>query len=998
MKKLTSLLFLLVSVLAMSAAPVGRNAARQIAAQFAQSKGAQLVAEPRVAPGRMATAQRQPLYVFNMADDRGFVIVAGNDQVLPVLGYTVHGSYDETALPDNFSYWMASMASAIEALGETDGDKQPTEEETDKRAKIDPLIKTQWGQGRAQAGGYIYNMFCPEIEGKRALTGCVATVGAQLMYYYQHPTDSVGGVPGYVREDAVADTSEPLDSTIFKWGLMKPAYSRYDQNTESAKAVSELMLYCGYLANMNYGLTGSGSNEWTLAQNMVKYFDYDPYTLKHLNRTMFSVRTWDEMIYGELAEGRPVIYSGSGNVGGHAFLCDGYDGEGLYHFNWGWGGEYDGWFALSTTNPYGVRDITMTGFVFNHLAIIGLQPNTGTVPEVEDLLDEPEEQVVIDGVVATILPQYLSLQGTDMRIYYFNLTGEVQHFDFGLAELNADGSMELLKIMSASGSDINNGEGFGYRVSFPSLNLPVGRHTLVGVSRLLGEEEWKRCQTADVFFVVNVEAEGDMTIDIHPMQKLVVHNFEMTSPCLPHQKQTAKLTITNEGDFYDSYLQMILCSEGKEDKALFFNFDGSTRYYSGVPVRIKTGNTKTYDITMLDNDSVFAPGSYMLKIFDTASRTFIDSTRLVIGRDLKVVDFAVNGDKHVGSIQEIVVTVKNLAGDYSSPLFLFASRTEQKDSCTYAAGLAVESGDSVAMKFYFRPEFAGNWNIWVAYDEQGDDVICRSVVTIVRDPEEVQKAMDVDNDGSVTIRDVEALAKLIASASTPADRFRADIDGDGNADIGDIVLVIKAMMPEKPAETDSQMVYFIGATDGWNNEEPNRQRLSMQGDDYYTGFVYIADPNEWGLEFKLQKRMADWADDSQLNSNNIEMVSGDFEKTADNFKASAGEGVYYVVLDLKNSSLTGTRVQSMSLIGYFNGWSDDVPMTWNAADYCFEVTEAPVTNEGWKFRVNNEWSVNLGGDTLTDLGLDGNNLTAVGSTIRLYPTRRTSTKIFCTVE
>lgn len=804
MKRLASLVFVLLSVLTMIAAPLDRNAARQIAAQFAQSKGAQLVDEPRVAPGRMSSAQRQPLYVFNMADDQGFVIVAGNDRVLPVLGYTAHGNYDENELPDNFCHWLKSMASAVEAIGEgeVEEDASMAEEETDERKKIEPLIQTHWAQGRAQPGGYIYNMFCPEIDGKRAITGCVATVGAQLMYYYQHPKDSIGKMPGYVLDEAVADTSEPLDSTIFKWDLMKPVYSWYDQGTESAKAVSELALYCGYAANMNYGLEGSGSSEWTLAQNMVKHFDYDPYTLKQINRTLFSVTAWDEAIYGELAEGRPVIYSGSGNVGGHAFLCDGYDGEGLYHINWGWGGDYDGYFALSATNPYGVSNITRTGFIFDHRAIIGLQPNTGTVPEVEDLLDEPEEPVTIDGIVATVLPGYVSVEDTYLLIYFFNLTGEVRQFDFGLAELNGDGGMSLLRTISASDKELKSGAGIGYRIPIPSLNLPAGRHTLVGVSRLLGEEEWKRCQTADVFFVVDVQDDGTLSIDIHPMRKLVVENFEITSSCLPHQRQTAKLTLTNEGDFFDDYLQLLLCCEGKEDKTLYINFDGSTRFSTGGLVRIKTGNTKTYDITMLEKDSVFAPGDYILKLVEFSSRTCLDSIRFAIGRDLQVVDFAVNGDKHKGNIQEVEVTVKNLAGDYSSPLFLFASPTEQMGESVYAAGLALESGDSVAMKFYFKPELAGDWNIWLAFDEKGEEVISHNVVTIVRDPEEMRKAMDTDSDGSVTIRDVEALARLIAVASTPADIFKADIDGNGRADIGDIIVVINAMMPEEPVETE----------------------------------------------------------------------------------------------------------------------------------------------------------------------------------------------------
>ena len=196
-------------------------------------------------------------------------------------------------------------------------------------------------------------------------------------------------------------------------------------------------------------------------------------------------------------------------------------------------------------------------------------------------------------------------------------------------------------------------------------------------------------------------------------------------------------------------------------------------------------------------------------------------------------------------------------------------------------------------------------------------------------------------------------------------------------------------------------VYFIGATDGWSASD---QKVALQGEGLYTGYVYIADPNGWGVEFKFQKRAGDWADDSQLNSNNMTSVTGDFEKTGDNFKASAGEGVYFVELDLVNLTLKGTLITNMNLVGDFNGWNpadDAQQMTWNATDFCYEITGAGVTANGWKFTANNAWDINLGygsGNALTDLAANGGNIDKVGTTIKLYPTRKTSDNIYCTVE
>ena len=189
-------------------------------------------------------------------------------------------------------------------------------------------------------------------------------------------------------------------------------------------------------------------------------------------------------------------------------------------------------------------------------------------------------------------------------------------------------------------------------------------------------------------------------------------------------------------------------------------------------------------------------------------------------------------------------------------------------------------------------------------------------------------------------------------------------------------------------------VYFIGATDGWANAE---QKLALTDDSgIYTGYLYVADPNGWGVEFKFQKVAGDW--DSQLNSNNLSDITGGFAKGGDNIVAAEGVGVYYVTLDMANLTLNAVKVEKMGIIGDFNGWGGDVEMTWNATDYCFEATNAGVNANGWKFRINADWGINLGGKSLDNLEANGDNLTVVGNTIKLYPTRKNSDNIYCTVE
>ena len=197
-------------------------------------------------------------------------------------------------------------------------------------------------------------------------------------------------------------------------------------------------------------------------------------------------------------------------------------------------------------------------------------------------------------------------------------------------------------------------------------------------------------------------------------------------------------------------------------------------------------------------------------------------------------------------------------------------------------------------------------------------------------------------------------------------------------------------------------ICYIGATDGWNNDEPNRQRLALTDptNGIYTGYLYCADPNNWGNEFKFQKVAGDWS--SEINSGHLTGgITGDFADGNGNIKATAGEGVYYVTLNMLNMSLYAVRITNMNLVGQFNGWNkadDAQQMTWNATDFCYEITGAGVTADGWKFTANNAWNIaNLGG-SIDNLTFDGSNLTVAGTTIKLYPTRKTADNIYCTVQ
>lgn len=193
-------------------------------------------------------------------------------------------------------------------------------------------------------------------------------------------------------------------------------------------------------------------------------------------------------------------------------------------------------------------------------------------------------------------------------------------------------------------------------------------------------------------------------------------------------------------------------------------------------------------------------------------------------------------------------------------------------------------------------------------------------------------------------------------------------------------------------------IYFIGATDGWTNAD---QKLALVDDakGVYTGYLYCADPNGWGNQFKFQRVAGSY--DNEINSGAFSTFSGAATSEGGNIGVNAGEGVYYFDVNLGEGTITATKVETMGMIGGFNNWDGDEPMKWNAEEYCFEATfkapNAGVTADGWKFRVNGGWDINLGG-SINNLTAGGDNITVAGKTVKLYPTRKTKDNIYCTVE
>ena len=385
MKKTILLVLCLTLAVVVNAGDVTPKQALQQAQSFLQQRVTSGKNRSQSASELKMAGRISGLYVFNATGDNGYVIVSNDDRTESVLAYSDSGCLDVDNMPDNMRAWLQGYADEIAWL-DANG-YQPTASNTPRRASavkpsIAPLMKTHWNQDAPY-----YNL-CPYYKGNsynttggdgyaHCATGCVATAMAQAMYYTQWPTAATAAIPAYTWSRGGVELAE-LPATTFDWANMQLSYAgteTYEQNT----AVATLMRYCGQSLQMNYGPSSSASTP-DMPNALKTYFDYAS-TTQYLERNLYTYANWIDLIYHELAENRVVVYRGSSSGGGHAFICDGYDGEDYFHFNWGWGGTSDDYYRLSVTNPYdqGIGgSSTKDGFWIGQGAVVGIQKNGGT--------------------------------------------------------------------------------------------------------------------------------------------------------------------------------------------------------------------------------------------------------------------------------------------------------------------------------------------------------------------------------------------------------------------------------------------------------------------------------------------------------------------------------------------------------------------------------------------------------------------------------------------
>lgn len=525
------------------------------------------------------TLSQESYYVFPNANSKGFTIVSGDDRLPEIVGYSSQGSYDENNLPEGFISFMKAYqnlynkvnlgdAEALKKLAEIKAWRNKKNASAETSSAVAPLLgNIEWDQTSP------YNNMCPKYDSVHvAATGCVATAMAQVMAYYKYPKQLKADIPGYVNRWNGIPMEIPTitrEEGIYDWDNMLPKYNKEANATQQQKdAVAKLMYHCGAAVQMNYGPESAAA---VSATKLAKYFGYDADLMMDLNRATFTLDKWMQIIDTELAAGRPVLYSGQASDGGHQFICDGKDGEGLYHINWGWSGSQNGYFDLSLLNPEkGGTGSGNSTEGYNRLCsmTIGIAPDNGVVDA--PLATVPDIKAMNYGFLETTTKD--TRENPDEAFDFWldyglgNQTYQAFSGYVALGILQKDGSYRIVSQKAHINVDPIPGEGM---ISVVDVNFRVNEAFEVGTVTLCplyskDGENWTLCDIPSSFPSV--------------MLKITKTKMDVTSPLTaqvtgPEKLETGaygifQVTLSNLSDLeYFGYIDVSFSDKAEQVSA-----------------------------------------------------------------------------------------------------------------------------------------------------------------------------------------------------------------------------------------------------------------------------------------------------------------------------------------------------------------------------------------------------------------------------------------------
>ncbi len=542
-------------------------------------------------------------YIFNRGDNNGFIVISGDDRAKSVLGYSDSGSFSLNVMPENFKNWMSSYQKELKALAAISDDATSTVQSssvlsatiktTSFSTSISPLLGTiAWDQLSP------YNILCPKIGSSRAPTGCVATAMAQIMKYYQWPVKGAGSKkykPASMTDSLYVDFSK----TTYNWSNMKNTYS-VNSTAIQDTAVATLMYHCGVSVDMDYTAYSSAAYSNYIPATLSQYFGYDS-NIQIFSRDFYTEAEWLQMIKTELNAGRPILYGGSStSEGGHQFICDGYDTNNLFHFNWGWGGYYNGYFELSSLNyeTPGIDGSVTGGFTVWQDMVTGIQKPTTTSSKSYEIYLVKKIKVGSESITRS--------QAFSLNFGYANYGGNLFSGNIAFGLYQGSTLVSVIKQYSVTTDTFEGND----NLTVSRLEVPTtvanGTYKLYCIYKASDQSNWSilrgRVGTPNSLDVTVTSANVTFaTPDVYP--KLALTGALSTIGNLYYGKAgTFSATIQNTGGEFNSYLSFYLTSTEANSTSKQINND---------PINIPSGATKTIEIS---DDITLTPGTYVLTL------------------------------------------------------------------------------------------------------------------------------------------------------------------------------------------------------------------------------------------------------------------------------------------------------------------------------------------------------------------------------------------------
>lgn len=628
------------------------------------------------------------LYVFE-AEENGYLVVSADDVAVPILGYSSGEKFDAENMPENMRWWLSQYQTEIEyavSNGFEAFDGRSTRAERDA---IAPLLTTRWNQGAP------YNNLCPTDENMNlCVTGCVATSMAQVVNYHEWPAKLKNPAFDYLWRSYGYNLRWTFRGEFDYANMLDDYKNGYDD--VQATAVAQLMKACGFAVSMDYSPSASGAYTFDIPSALIKYFDYDAGAYLAI-RDYYTLSDWEDLIYNDLKTCGPVIYGGSNASAGHSFVCDGYQGDGFYHINWGWGGISDGYFRLSALNPdsQGIGG-SMSGYNSGQDAVIGLKRPSAD--------SKPKQGVhCLDDLMATFdaMSNSITVGGR-----FINYNKDKIEFVFGLRFVDESGA--TVKDIFSPHTYSLDCYYFFREYSVPSAGVPEGTYRIYPIIKLADDIVQTIPVTADQEPFLSLTRTGDDISIVKPVRgEFNATDLEFQTPVILGQSYavTGKVSWTGKGSVTNSIMGVFMTESSLE-----------TAFYADVAMAQEFGEDGEvvefeYTGSGLPTDKDLVPGTtyyFAMAVYDSTNPTGVRLISDIIPVELKnktgetviTSSFSIEDNNNVNPDNIVAnVALACISGYfYDSVVFVIANMQGVVLKSFYSEKVSLEAGQKTNVK------------------------------------------------------------------------------------------------------------------------------------------------------------------------------------------------------------------------------------------------------------------------------------------------------------